>query len=537
MAKMKASSELCACTKCGKKYTTIRRLENHRCNYCTVCQRIFSSFQKLETHKNKCVSERSSKGQKFITNEISGTIHGHERCDAIPNNEIESNSFEDNDTVMLGAVIQARDHSCGDLQTTSRTLLQNGGCDLSLTVSNLIGHHGTLIPDDVIEQAVAIMRNHYPHLKAYIGQVTPAEMQVALKEGYILELPHDKQCINFHHVNGHWLTSSYDPKYNQVCVYDSLTSSSRVDELLPQLKLIYGLNCTITYIPITQQSETSCGAYAVASAFSCLLNIRPESQKYNDARMRQHLRRCLEQKQVLAFPTERLDLMSSYFVSQALLQSTVSLTVEMSWRAQQRVDRKKYLLEYKQKQRRDSSFKQKEAEYNVRRRESAEFKKAKQEINRKRRANSSFKDFEHLVNKRRMDPNFKQNLTRRQTEVNQKRRKSPECEKFEHNLSRKSRLNPNYKLNEQNMNKRRRLDPEYQKFGKEIDPKTRKTPECEKFEHNLSRKSRLDPNYKLNEQNMNKRRRLDPDYQKFGKVRSRLPEIWKRNRSKDKENS
>ena len=38
---------------------------------------------------------------------------------------------------------------------------------------NSILQEGTMIPDEVIQHAIIIMRNHSPHLARYLGQVTP----------------------------------------------------------------------------------------------------------------------------------------------------------------------------------------------------------------------------------------------------------------------------------------------------------------------------------------------------------------------------
>ena len=315
-------------------------------------------------------------------------------------------------------------------------------------------------------------------------------------------------------------------------MYDSLSSSYRIDELLPQLRVLYRCESKIKYVPITQQCETSCGAYAVASAFSCLLNTPPESQKYNEASMRQHLKRCMEQQKVLPFPTERLDLMSSYFAFQGILQASIPSSVEQNCQNFPQKDRKQYLLRYKQKQRRDPSFRQNEAKHKAIKRRNAECSNVKQQESRKSTADDSFKAFECRGNKRRrMDQKcFEDDLNRRQnldklaeSKTSTKRKLEPQYESLEQNQNCKRRSDSTYKLNEHNMNKRRKLNPEVKRYEEEIHKKKMKNAECkrklepqyESLEQNQNCKRRSDSTYKLNEHNMNKRRKLNPEVKRY----------------------
>ena len=67
------------------------------------------------------------------------------------------------------------------------------------------------IPDEIVNVALNIMREQ-SNETFLIGQLTPAEMELALVSSMpLLITQHRRQCINIHHVNDHWVTSTYDP--------------------------------------------------------------------------------------------------------------------------------------------------------------------------------------------------------------------------------------------------------------------------------------------------------------------------------------
>ena len=91
-------------------------------------------------------------------------------------------------------------------------------------------------------------------------------------------------------------------KCNQ-CV-DSLRSIDRIKAIEKQLTLVYGNKAEIKYPRVTQQqTDPICGAFAIAFAFCALLGVPPESQCFNVASMRSHLKKVLDLKTVLHFPT------------------------------------------------------------------------------------------------------------------------------------------------------------------------------------------------------------------------------------------
>ena len=77
---------------------------------------------------------------------------------------------------------QAQKENCETIYRTEVTVQDvEISTGLPQHMLNLILQEGTMIPDEVIQHAIIIMRNHSPQLARYIGQTTPAEMEVALR--------------------------------------------------------------------------------------------------------------------------------------------------------------------------------------------------------------------------------------------------------------------------------------------------------------------------------------------------------------------
>ncbi|CAG2239166.1 NFXL1 [Mytilus edulis] len=140
-----------------------------------------------------------------------------------------------------------------------------------------------------------VARNHMNN--AYIGYMTPLEMQYAIDNKDPPPPPPIIQSINIHHIrkNNHWLTSVYEPAASQIYIYDSLTMPSTMQELTQQLELLYGNGRNVQFVPVTQQgTDPACGAFAVAFAFSYALGVPPQTQQFMIPYMREHLRHCIQ---------------------------------------------------------------------------------------------------------------------------------------------------------------------------------------------------------------------------------------------------
>lgn len=294
-----------SCTLCSRQYKSLKTLNNHKCPFCMKCNKVFSSFKCFKQHKCKVTIST----QQEITENINldNQLEKTETC--IPSN------IEVADSLLYSEVLP---HTRENVFITKNS------------VSELVGKSGTLIPDDVIEEALSIMRKHSPELAPFIGQITPAQFQVLnnLSEKPIVPyIPTDKISINIHYTHQHWLTSVYYPGRNVIKVYDSLYSKSRIKDIKRQLEILYGNRSAIEYPSVTQQhSDPSCGAFAIAFAFSALLGIPPESQCFDIGCMREHLKCVLNLKKVVKFPTiGESDRLAAYFCQQTKLQQIKAL--------------------------------------------------------------------------------------------------------------------------------------------------------------------------------------------------------------------
>ena len=221
------------------------------------------------------------------------------------------------------------------------------------------------IPDDIVNAALNIMREQSDET-FLIGQLTPAEMELAIVSNMPLLITQQRrQCINIHHVNDHWVTSTYDPVERNITVYDSLKSMDRISQLQKQLNILYGYVPKIHYIPIKQQgNETTCGLFAIAAAFSVFLGIPPETQDFDVSKMRTHLKKCINLQQVVMFPTSD-NLLASYFQTQKLYHTTSTMKKRLNKNIPQ--NRKEYRKLYKQSQRQQPQFKAIEKENDIKR--------------------------------------------------------------------------------------------------------------------------------------------------------------------------
>ena len=165
------------------------------------------------------------------------------------------------------------------------------------------------IPDDVIQASLILMEAFSdPNTGPTIGFYSPAEIQHYCSIGSSETpptVPLSRSAINIHHITGHWLTSFYNANDQTVNIYDSLISNSHLENLKPQLSILYGkhLSETACYRRVTQQGTLPlCGVMAIAFAFCCFLGHNPMNFIFNIKRAREHLKNCISAGEVKQFP-------------------------------------------------------------------------------------------------------------------------------------------------------------------------------------------------------------------------------------------
>ncbi|XP_052065543.1 uncharacterized protein LOC127705244 [Mytilus californianus] len=282
------------CTNCKRIYKSEKTLLRHKCPHCITCSKSFSSFQKFKSHKCNSTTYSCNDCQKKFKDIQHQNQHKCTFCSKCMKIYATYNNFEK--------------HKCN--ASISKTIHQPSKI---LTLIKSVGSVGVYIGDEAIVEALRILRNHMNN--AYIGYMTPLEMQYAIDNRDPPPPPPIIQSINIHHIrkNNHWLTSVYEPAASQIYIYDSLTMPSTMQELTQQLELLYGNGRNVHFVPVTQQgTDPACGAFAVAFAFSYALGVPPQTQQYMIPYMREHLRHCIKNSLVDLFPAYT-DSRSDYF--------------------------------------------------------------------------------------------------------------------------------------------------------------------------------------------------------------------------------
>ena len=117
----------------------------------------------------------------------------------------------------------------------------------------------------------------------------------------------NETSVQIHYVASHYVVS-YQTN-GRIIIYDSLESQLRVNQLLPQLKMIYAtLDNTInpkgkiSYVQSQSQGFTNdCGAFSAANAVCLWLNEDPEKHFFIQKNLRKHLMKCISDKTITAF--------------------------------------------------------------------------------------------------------------------------------------------------------------------------------------------------------------------------------------------
>lgn len=118
----------------------------------------------------------------------------------------------------------------------------------------------------------------------------------------------DIKAVQIHYINGHYLISCQLPP--NIYVFDSLKHYQRINELMPQLQLMYASvsNQTVKQkdikyiVPQSQGVSVDCGAFSVANVISLLHNTDPSNIIFNQNKLRSHIFQSLYGHQFLMFP-------------------------------------------------------------------------------------------------------------------------------------------------------------------------------------------------------------------------------------------
>ena len=299
------------CPNCLKEYKSVKTLKNHKCSYCHMCGCKFSSYQKLQNHK-------CSKQQEMATS----TLQKQGSKNNSSSQEVNYNNDPTTANTAAASILQ-NDNAVNNIEKDTSELVE------SSAVVDLVGHFGTMIPDDVICAALTLIKETTGSI--YHGHVTPAEMSLYLQNPGEAKppVPSNELSINIHNIGQHWITSVYDPDIGRILVFDSLLRIEHYHQVTAQLKLLYGREnlSRVDFLPVIQQgTDPACGVFAIANTFTYCLGQHPSQQNYEKQSMRQHLIMCLERKQIVPFPI--LNSETTQEISHCHLEHTVMDTAD-----------------------------------------------------------------------------------------------------------------------------------------------------------------------------------------------------------------
>ena len=150
--------------------------------------------------------------------------------------------------------------------------------------------------------AFATMANLIPPSVPYLAQLNGEDL------GW-RKIQKDDDAVQIHFVPpGHYLVSQQHNGF--ITIYDSLWNARRIQQILPQLKVLYlSLQDVmdpyqlLTYVVAQSQGCTAdCGVFAAANALLLMSGGDPRDVTFCQQLMRQHLYQCLRSQTITPFP-------------------------------------------------------------------------------------------------------------------------------------------------------------------------------------------------------------------------------------------
>ena len=201
-----------------------------------------------------------------------------------------------------------------DLSSPNKRLCENlsrpqpwlhvSNINLSLVDKNILSS-GDLMNDKHINAAQILLKNQFPEACGLMDTLIVSNQLSG--EGLPNINSSMTNIIQLHNLPGHWLVSQSNGQ--SVIVYDSLYPGM-THPLTMQLVYLYksiakgGLLLVKLRCCQKQAGFVDCGLFAIANAVSLANGIYPGAVIFQQSQMRQHLKQCLERKQLTMFPHE-----------------------------------------------------------------------------------------------------------------------------------------------------------------------------------------------------------------------------------------
>ena len=163
---------------------------------------------------------------------------------------------------------------------------------------------GEDLNDKHIHAAQKLLKNQFPYLDGLMDPVLVSTLNIPS--------PPTQEAVQLHNIPGHWLMSC--SLGGSLTVYDSLNTTI-TSHVRKQLAHVYRPLATgpDDLIEVTikrcqkQIGAHDCGLFAIANATALANGVDPATLKFQQAKMRKHLKLCLENKKLTMFPHRESD--------------------------------------------------------------------------------------------------------------------------------------------------------------------------------------------------------------------------------------
>ena len=157
------------------------------------------------------------------------------------------------------------------------------------------------LDDDLIAAAQNLLKKHHPAVEGLqppAVALTGTMQQPNLMASKYLQILH----VNSNH---RIVVSTLQSAPGSINVYDSMSTHSHSSAAKESVvRLLQGQQVSICYEDVQQQrGGDDCGLFAIAFSASLCEGEDPTKLHYQQDRMRQHLRDCLEKGEITSFPS------------------------------------------------------------------------------------------------------------------------------------------------------------------------------------------------------------------------------------------
>ena len=154
---------------------------------------------------------------------------------------------------------------------------------------------GSELTDRHIDAANILMKKQFPHIGGLDSPLTTMSTTNEKAKSPHMQILHSKS-------RQHWVLST---NINNSIIYiDSLYSGVISDDIVVQLKKIYGEECSMVTVPYVQQQKgaTDCGLFCIAFAIAIGQGQHIQTLCFKQNELRRHLHDCFSAEELLPFP-------------------------------------------------------------------------------------------------------------------------------------------------------------------------------------------------------------------------------------------